>query len=156
MYFISRKRILFAGIASTIALAAPSFAASQAPSQSCENLTGKWESDTNALIDIQSVDPLTGQVSGNYVATARTTSEVYKLSGITSSAPPEKGKDSNLKTLAFMVRLGKNGMISTWSGVCTPTRGKPVLRMIWNMVNPNGLKNWEHILTGYNTFRPSE
>lgn len=125
-----------------------------ARAQSCTNPTGKWVNELGSTLNIQSINPLSGLVSGTYISPSGTQGQSFPLVGWFNTAAPVSGQD-NRTLLTFTVNWGTIGSITGWSGTCTTIQGVPTIVALWHLDSANATYSWSHVLAGEDTFTPS-
>lgn len=116
----------------------------------CGNPVGSWRNQMGSEMRITSFNPSTGAIQGQY-RTNGGAPGFYPLVGWVNSAPPAPGAN-NAVTIAFSVRWGQIGSITAWTGTCTDSAAGAGLRTLWHLSRPNSQFDWDHILSGADTF----
>lgn len=116
----------------------------------CGNPVGMWRNQMGSRMNITSFNPSSGAIQGQY-QTSSGGSGTYPLIGWVNSAPPAPGMN-NTVTIAFSVRWGQIGSITSWTGTCTDTPSGAGLRTLWQLSRPNSQYDWDHILAGADNF----
>ena len=113
-----------------------------------------------SVLVIESIDPKTGMLSGQYKSASGTDAVGYPLIGWMNDAtvapdnPCKDCKGDHAVAYAFTVRWGDIGSITAWTGTCAVVDGQPTLSTNWNLVRPNSSYSWDHTVTGSATFVP--
>jgi hypothetical protein len=137
----------YAGILAAIAW---SMTAGAAPT--CANPVGDWTNELSSTLSIAAVDSQTGQLSGSYSSPSGTSGQKFAIVGWLNTATPVPGKD-NATIIAFTVRWGPYGTITSWTGICNVRDN--LLYAQWLLGDANADFAWKHINTGLDTFMPS-
>lgn len=118
------------------------------------NLVGEWTNQLGSTLNIKTVDPNTGQITGTYKSPSGTGGNEFPLIGWVNYKPPIQGKD-NAIVVSFSVRWGGIGSITTWAGYVKIVNSVPIITAQWFLVRPNSDYGWDHILTGQDVFKKS-
>lgn len=113
---------------------------------------GRWVNANDAkgggVMSINSVDSSTGELRGKYVPPSGPAGgKEFDVVGFVSSAPPVPNRD-NVVTVSFSVSLKTYGSIATWTGYIKDDR----MIVMWLNVRPNSAYDWDHIVTGQDTW----
>ena len=122
-----------------------------AASQAAKNLVGKWKNQLGSTLDITTQDATTGQIAGTYQSPSGTAGQKFPLIGWVNEAKPAVGKD-HATTVAFTVRWGLHGSITSWTGICITVDGLEQLQMQWHLARSNSDFTWDHIITNKDVF----
>jgi len=118
----------------------------------CSNLIGDWTNELGSTLNIQSVGA-GGEILGTYTSPSGTGGTPVALTGWANSLLPIPGQD-HVGVVSFSVSWGAYGSVTSWSGGCSVKNAVPTIRTIWNLVRSNSSFDWDHILTGSDTFTP--
>jgi Avidin family len=114
-------------------------------------LLGKWHEQTQtggAMLDITSVDKLTGQIKGTYTPPGGPASgKGFEVIGWASSAPPIEKRD-NVVVVSLTVSLSTYGSIASWTGYLKDNK----IVAMWHNIRPNSAYEWDHIVSGQDIF----
>ena len=132
-----------------------SFLPSQAQDTSIQSrLIGKWTqhytgmSLQGAILNITSVDSVTGQLKGKWIPPSGAASgKEFDVVGWVSSAPPREKLD-NVITISFSVSLTTYGSITSYTGYFKGDK----ITASWFNIKPNSTYEWDHISTGQDIF----
>ncbi len=138
-----------------LALLAFSTPASAASAPTCANPIGAWTNHLSqpSTLTIKSVDSSTGEIVGTYRSPSGTGGQDYPLIGWMNQATAGSGKDSAV-ILSFSVRWGSYGSVTSWTGVCRTTNSQSVLSAMWFLGRAVTDFEWDHVLSGQDTFDP--
>lgn len=126
----------------------------------CENLRGVWENQIGSVMDIITVDPIGGAITGRYVSPQGGGPAFRQLIGWNNGAPVNESdpcslvQNDNVKVITFTVSWGDLGSITAWTGTCRVENGIPTIHTLWHLVRPNTEFVWDHIHAGSDTFIP--
>jgi len=132
-----------------------SFLPSQAQDTSIQSrLIGKWTqhytgmSLQGAILNITSVDSVTGQLKGKWIPPSGAASgKEFDVVGWVSSAPPREKLD-NVITISFSISLTTYGSITSYTGYFRDNK----ITTSWFNIKPNSTYEWDHISTGQDIF----
>ncbi len=117
-------------------------------------LIGKWTqhytgmSLQGAILNITSVDSVTGQLKGKWIPPSGAASgKEFEVVGWVSSAPPREKLD-HVITISFSVSLTTYGSITSYTGYFKDDK----ITASWFNIKPNSTYEWDHISTGQDTF----
>jgi hypothetical protein len=116
----------------------------------CANPIGMWNNQMGSKLNIKTVDANTGAISGEY-ETKTGAGGWFPLTGWVNELAPDPKHPDAAKIITFAVRWGSFGSITAWTGVC---RGMDGLHTIWHLGRPNADFEWDHVLSGADTFTP--
>ncbi|WDD90204.1 avidin/streptavidin family protein (plasmid) [Burkholderia sp. FERM BP-3421] len=125
-----------------------------AGAQSCASLVGAWGNQLGSTMNIQSVDPVTGAITGTYRSPSGTSGQQFPLVGWTNTAPAQVGQD-NATLVTFTVNWGNYGTITAWSGLCRTQNQVSTISALWHFAQSNAQFSWSHVQTGQDVFTPS-
>ena len=110
-------------------------------------LLGKWTNPVDGLvIDIRSIDPVTGQISGKEWPTSALlpgsspAGTEHDIIGWVSAAPPRPDMD-NVVTVSFSTSLFEYGTLPSWAGFLRDGKIVTMHYLIW----PNRTYKWDHV-----------
>lgn len=133
-------------------------AAIHAKPPTCAQPLGKWNDESQSVIEIKTYDTATGAISGQFISPAEAASwpMVGWINPAASSVKADKGDHADVFTLA--VRWGEHGSVTAWTGTCTVNSksGLAQISTLWHTSHPNTEREWQHILTGGEVFLPTE
>lgn len=118
----------------------------------CKDVTGLWVNQIGSQLSISKV-AADGGLSGSYRSSSGTDGDSFPLIGWTNHAPANENSD-NARVIAFTVNWGRNGSITSWSGVCAVKNGTPTISTLWHLVRSNSQYNWDHTHTNTAVFTP--
>ena len=117
-------------------------------------LIGKWTqhytgmSLQGAILNITSVDSVTGQLKGKWIPPSGAASgKEFDVVGWVSSAPPREKLD-NVITISFSISLTTYGSITSYTGYFKNNK----ITASWFNIKPNTTYEWDHISTGQDVF----
>lgn len=115
-------------------------------------LLGKWtnqnETKGPAVINITSIDPTTGRLSGKYYPpSGAAAGKEFEIVGWVSSAPPAANLD-NAIVVSFSVSLSSYGSIATWTGFLKENK---IIASSANVRSNTGYE-WNHITATYDVW----
>lgn len=116
-----------------------------------KDVIGTWHNGLGSTLVISKVDSTTGDITGHYRSPSGTKGEKFPLTGWVNHANQVTGKD-NVMPIAFTVRWGKYGSITSWTGFYRVKDGTPTITTFWNLVRSNSDFSWDHLLTGSDIF----
>lgn len=121
----------------------------------CENMKGQWHNQLQSTLTISKIDTKTGEISGTYRSPSGGGSEDYPLIGWVNNVQGRDWKGWNeVPVIAFSVRWGKIGSITSWTGYCEEIQGVSNMITLWHLVKPFTQYRWDHILTNSDIFTP--
>jgi hypothetical protein len=110
-------------------------------------LLGKWTNPVDGLvIDIRSIDPVTGQLGGKewptsaLLAGSSAAGTEHDIIGWVNAAPSRPDMD-NVVTISFSTSLFEYGTLPSWSGFLRDGRIVTMHYLVW----PNRTYKWDHI-----------
>lgn len=121
---------------------------------SCTSPVGIWINELNSKLKIETFDAATGQITGHYQLSKDPT--WYSLVGWINDDNTTSGNGTTTKTnkarvISFTVRFNQYGSITSWTGTCSGDK----IVTLWNLARPVSQDTWDHILSGSDTFTPS-
>ena len=121
----------------------------------CGSLVGYWVNQMGSLMNIKGVDSTTGSIAGEYM-TSTGAGGWHPLSGWVNNdtgslTTSEMNTPSQSKIVSFAVKWKGIGRITSWTGFCL---GDSDLRTNWHLGAPFTYFDWDHMLTGADTFHP--
>ncbi len=128
-------------IKSVLIVAIPSvFLTSFVIAQDCDDPTGTWISQSGAKLDIQEINPVTGQLTGNF----KSPDSLFQdgphtgtgYAGNTRQQMASNGFPATASTLSFTVKWPDES-ISSWNGYCDVKDEVPTITSLWLWVRPN-------------------
>ncbi|SIT48088.1 putative exported avidin family protein [Paraburkholderia ribeironis] len=125
-----------------------------AGSPTCASLVGSWGNQLGSTMNIVSVNPTTGAITGTYRSPSGTTGQQFPLIGWTNTAPAQNGQD-NVTLVSFTVNWGNYGTVTSWSGLCRTQDRVPIIAALWNFAQSNAQFSWSHVNTGQDVFMPT-
>lgn len=117
-------------------------------SQTIRNLVGTWHNELNSTLKITSINATTYQIAGSYTLS---NGKQFALIGWANDLPPA---NDHVIAVAFSVRFGSYGSITSWTGTFTKKNGVLTISTLWHLVSPNADQPWGHILTNCDVFTP--
>jgi hypothetical protein len=127
----------------------------------CAKPVGKWNDELKSVMAIETYDPATGAISGQYIA--RSGAGSWPMVGWINSAPAARsdtdkaGKGDHADVFTLLVRWDDRGSVSAWTGTCTVNKsGIAQISTLWHTARPNTRFEWDHALTGSEVFVPVE
>ena len=134
----------------------------EAKPPTCAQPLGKWNDEVKSVIEIQTYDPATGAISGQYIA--RSGAGSWPMVGWINSAPAESsapgkaGKGDHADVFTLAVRWGDRGAVTAWTGTCSVNSqsGLAQISTLWHTTRPNTGVEWDHTLTGSEVLVPIE
>ncbi len=158
------RRILVLGMLLLVAL--PSAATAQVtrgrpiaatpPPAVCGNLVGQWRNELGSTLTIASVQATSGAIAGTYSSPSGAGPTAFPLVGWMNSrsATPSVGQQTPnvVVPVAFSVRWGQMGSITSWTGYCEDANGSARIRVLWHLSRPVSDFAWDHILSGLDMF----
>jgi hypothetical protein len=110
-------------------------------------LLGKWTNSVDGLVvDIQSVDRVTGEIRGKEWPTSASkpgssaAGTEHDLIGWVSTAPPREGFD-NVVPVSFSTSLFEYGTLPAWAGFLRDGKIVTMHYLVW----PNRTYSWDHV-----------
>ena len=117
-------------------------------SQTINNLIGTWHNELGSTLKITSINPTTLQMFGTYTLNS---GNQFPILGWANTLPPA---NNHVLSLAFSVRFGSFGSITSWTGYLSNKKGVWTITTIWNLTRPNSDQPWDHIITNCDVFTP--
>jgi hypothetical protein len=118
-------------------------------------IVGKWAQQTpgvtngGAIMDITSVDRATGQLRAKWIPpSGPAAGKEFDVVGWVSSAPPVDKQFDNVIVVSFSVSLTTYGSITSYTGFLRDNK----IVASWHNIRPNARYEWDHIVTGQDTF----
>lgn len=126
-----------------------------ASAPTCANPVGAWKNHLGkpSTLTFKSIDSKTGSISGTYTSPSGTGGQDYPLIGWMNQGVTTSGKD-NAVILSFSVRWGSYGSVTSWTGVCRTVNNQSILSAMWFLGRPVTDFEWDHVLSGQDTFDP--
>ena len=116
--------------------------------QSISDLIGIWHNELGSTLKITSINPTTNQMTGTYTLSS---GNQFPILGWANNLPPA---NNHVLSLAFSVRFGSFGSITSWTGYLSKKNGVWTISTIWNLTRPNSDQPWDHIITNCDVFTP--
>lgn len=113
---------------------------------------GYWKNQEGSTLEIESVNNETGEIVGYYVSPSGTLGEKFPLTGWVNYLPPTTENEDNVICISFMVRWGKYGSITSWTGSFRKENEKASILTLWHLVRANSNFSWSHINSGTDIF----
>jgi hypothetical protein len=117
-------------------------------------LVRKWTNELGSTLEIQSIDPATGKLTGTYASPSGTTGQTFPLVGAVNYEIPGPNQN-NAVVVTFSVHWGSYGSITTWNGTFKPNSQPAKIRTQWILVRSNSNQDWDHTLLGSDIFSPA-
>jgi hypothetical protein len=116
--------------------------------QTISDLYGFWHNDLNSTLRITYVNVSSGQITGTCTLESGKT---FPLTGWVNDLPPAK---DHVIAVAFSVRFGPYGTITSWTGYLFKDKKTALLKIhtIWNLVTPNSDSAFDHIVSNSDVF----
>ena len=114
----------------------------------CSNLVGNWINLSSSTIFIKRVDEKDGSITGTYTLIS---GEEHALVGWVNKAAGNAA--STVPVIAFSVRWGAIGSITSWTGYCVSGE-TPRLTTLWQVAQSASQYEWNHIVTNSDIFTP--
>lgn len=118
--------------------------------QSCEDIRGTWRTNVNAKIEITSIAPNTGMLSGTYYSMSPPHAP-FPLTGFVTAVPEAKDGMHSAAALSFAVSFPADGEIISWTGICRMIDGDPVLETEDYIVSSTARNRWVHVASNHDT-----
>lgn len=119
----------------------------------CGNLVGKWKNQLNSVLEITSVNAMTGKIEGTYKIEGDATP--WPVTGWVNELASDPNHPNHVdKVIGFSVRFGPYGSVTSWNGYCKSVSGTPTLITQWHLSRPNSDTEWDHIVTNQDRFVP--
>ena len=134
-------------------LAAAAIATNARAAGNCSNLVGDWKNELGSTLSVTSVNAATGAIAGTYSSPSGTSGQKFALVGWTNSAAAQPGKD-NATAVAFSVRWGNYGSITSWTGTCKEVNGVATIHTLWHLAASLSNFSWDHINSNTDVFTP--
>jgi len=119
-------------------------------------LKGEWKNQLNSILNIESIDSTTGQITGKYNSGSGTSGGNYALIGWVNTEPPPTPQANNVTVISFSVRWANAttnyGSVASWNGYYTVRDGKPTIVGQWLLSRANSSFVWDHIYAGQDVF----
>lgn len=135
---------LSVSLLSATALAAPDYGKRAQPLEpaALARLIGKWTNPVDHLvIDISSVDPVSGQIHGRVSPTSGpAAADEHELIGWVSAAPRRESLD-NVLPVTFSTTLYEYGTLPVWAGFLRDDKLVTLHYLVW----PNRAYAWDHV-----------
>ncbi len=143
-------KIIAAALVSA-AVTLPAFA------RDCDDLRGEWTTNLKATVSFDSVDDLTGQITGRYFP-ASMPKRAFPLTGFVNANGEVEGDRHYAVALTFAVSFQEFGGITSWSGICRMARGEngdaPVIDTEDLIIAPMADYVWSHVIDNHDTLKP--
>ena len=124
----------------------------------CTNPIGIWKSTGGSTLVIKDVDQATDVMNVTFES-AKSLYNDGPFNGVgflgNTSTGKDKRDEDKASTIGFNIKF-PNGVVSTWAGYCTLTKGKPKITSIWTGSDPDVDKSIDHMKTHPTIFYPVE
>lgn len=136
--------LMSVGLVCVTAHAAPDYSkrAEKLDPEVTSRLIGKWTNPVdNLVIDIRSVDPVSGELRGRLSPTSGpAAADEHVLVGWVSAAPRKESYD-NVVPITFSTTLYEYGTLPVWAGFLRNDKLVTMHYLVW----PNRPYPWDHI-----------
>jgi hypothetical protein len=120
---------------------------------SCDHVLGTWHNQIGSTLQIDKVDHA-GIVTGSYTSPKGTDGKPLPLAGWLNTGAGDK--DVVAFVIAFSVRWGAIGTVTSWTGTCAMSEetNLPTITTLWHLARPSTSWSFDHIVSGSDWFTP--
>ncbi len=152
--WLAKVTLLFAVLSVSISASAQNI--------KCTDLLNKtWVNQLKSKMVVEKCDDKSGTFEGTYQSPSGTAGQKFGMRGVFNQMPQTTG--DNVTVISFTVRWNvpgpppvNFGSITAWNGILRPVSGAPTITAQWFLSRSNSSFEWDHILTGQDTFKPEK
>ncbi len=124
---------------------------------SCDQLAGDWVNERGSRIHLENADSKTGHFHGKFLSEAAIKDGgQFPLAGWVNTAAATEARPHMVQSVAFIVRWGATGSITSWTGYCRRSGDNTEIITLWHLVRSNSENDFDHVHAGSDVFVQQE